>query len=168
MHLPKYNYYAGESKTIFEFVSEGPKGCIHKLVEYSRVDLNDIFNLGFGDIDEANGIYNDLIVSNNGDSDKVLATVAATVYEFTERYPKSAILVSGSTKSRTRLYRMSVNRYQYEIHADFFIFGYCKLNYWEEFNKEKDYEAFLLTRIENRKDIWRELQTINLMIKTEG
>ncbi|WP_342088643.1 DUF6934 family protein [Dyadobacter sp. OTU695] len=168
MHLPRYHFYAGATKTIFEFVSEGPKGYIHKLVEYSPVNSNDIYNLGFGDVDELEEPYNDMIVSNNGDSAKVLATVAATVFEFTQKYPKASVLATGSTKSRTRLYRMNVNRYLHEIQEHFVIFGYCKSNSWEEFNNKKDYEAFLLTRIENRNEIWLELQTLNLTMKTVG
>lgn len=166
MHLPRYDHYTNASKTIFEFVSEGPKGRIRKLVEYVPVDANDIYNLGFGDASESEVLYDDMIVSNNGDSVKVLATVAATVYEFTDRYPKAAVLATGSTRSRTRLYRMSITRHLREIREQFAIFGYCRSNYWEEFNKEKDYEVFLLTRIENRKELWLELKTINLIIKT--
>ena len=39
--------------------------------------------MGFGDKDLATGDINDLVVTDNKDSQKVLATVAFTVYTFT-------------------------------------------------------------------------------------
>nr|WP_291041544.1 hypothetical protein [Dyadobacter sp. 50-39] len=117
-------------------------------------------------MDESGETFNDMLVSNNGDSYKVLATVAATVVEFTENHPKAAVLASGSTKSRTRLYRMALNRYLCDIQQQFVIFGYCRNNYWETFIRDQEYEAFLLTRSENQQQLWLELQIVNQMIKT--
>lgn len=84
-------------------------------------------------------------VSNNGDSEKVLATVVATVYAFSDKYPDSWIFATGSTKARTRLYRMGITRYIDEIKNDFEIFG-LKENEWEMFHKEVEYDAFLVRR----------------------
>lgn len=79
-----YNYYkveASDSSLMFEFLSEGPNGKIKKKVAFKPIDENPfVFNLGFGDVD-ANGEIDDVIISNNGDSQKVLATVAFTVFE---------------------------------------------------------------------------------------
>jgi hypothetical protein len=63
-----------------------------------------------------------LNVTNNGDSLKVLATVASTVYAVTERYPKAWILATGSTAVRTRLYRMGITNNLMEIEKDFMVF----------------------------------------------
>ncbi len=46
-------------------------------------------NLGFGDKDLQTGEVDDTVISDNGDSQKVLATVAATVYAFTDKYPEA-------------------------------------------------------------------------------
>lgn len=91
MKLPKYPLASGDNLTTFEFISEGPKGRIPKLVQYSQTNLKDVFNLAFGDINESTGKINDTIISNNGDSEKVLATIVATVYAFTDRYPDACI-----------------------------------------------------------------------------
>lgn len=45
-----------------------------------------MYNLAFGDIDIDGGI-DDYNVTDNGDRNKILATVANAVDEFTRRYP---------------------------------------------------------------------------------
>jgi len=104
MKLPKYPLASSDSLMTFEFVSEGQKGFIHKLVRYQPTNLKDIYNLAFGDKDHTTGNIDDTVISNNGDGEKVLATVVATLYAFTDKYPNVWIYATGSTKSRTRLY----------------------------------------------------------------
>jgi len=145
MKLERYEIKAEKSLMIFEFVSEGPKGKIHKLVQFGETNLKDLFNLAFGDKDLITGEINDSIVSNNNDSDKVLATVVATVYAFTDKYPNAWIYATGSTKSRTRLYRMGLTKYLTEIEEDFDLYGQ-RVGEWERFEKGVEYEAFLVQR----------------------
>ncbi len=145
MKYPKYDYVAESQLMHFEFTSIGPKGEIKKIVEYSETSLTNVFNLAFGDYDENVGGINDKIVTNNGDSEKVLATVASTVYAFTGRYPDSWIYATGSTGVRTRLYRMGLTNNLTEIAEDFYVYG-LKNEQWEEFVSGEDYEAFLVTR----------------------
>ena len=126
MKHPKYNYRSESSLQFYEFISEGPKGLIKKMVIYTETTTENVYNLGFGDYDESTNGINDLSVTNNGDSLKVLATVASTVYAFTERHPNSWILATGSTSVRTRLYRMGITNNLTEIKADFIVLGYTK------------------------------------------
>jgi len=86
-----------------------------------------------------------LSISNNGDSEKILATVVAAVYAFTDYYPNCFVYAIGSTKARTRLYRMGITKYLKEITKDFHIYGLHN-NEWESFEKEIEYEAFLAKR----------------------
>lgn len=97
MKHPKYQYRSEELLLFYEFISEGPKGRIKKVVEYTETRTENVYNLGFGDYDETTKSINDLSITNNGDSLKVLATVTSTVYAFTEKYPKAWILATGST-----------------------------------------------------------------------
>jgi hypothetical protein len=115
MMLDRYELRAEESLMVFEFASEGPKGKIRKLVQFGETNLKGLYNLAFGDVNVTTGEINDSIITNNGDSKKVLATVVATVYAFTDKYPDAWIYATGSTKSRTRLYRMGLTRYLSEI-----------------------------------------------------
>jgi hypothetical protein len=130
---------------VFEFISQGPKGQIPKLVKYSETNLKDMYNLAFGDKDSKTGNINDTVISNNGDSDMILATVVSTVYAFTDKYPDSWVFATGSTKARTRLYRMGITKYITEIKKDFQVFG-LREDEWEKFEKEVEYEAFLVKR----------------------
>ena len=63
MHLPYYELTIGESKSIFEFTSVGPKGEIPKIIVFSKKEGENIYNLAFGDIEEKTGKVNDRIVS---------------------------------------------------------------------------------------------------------
>jgi hypothetical protein len=146
MQLPKYLYKSEEFMLYFEFVSDGPNGRIKRVVQYSETSTKNVFNLGFGDYDERTKRINDLSISNNGDSMKVLATVASTVYAFTEKYPDVWIIAAGSTSARTRLYRMGISNNLAEIAEDFLVYGYTQKGDWEEFTINKHYEAFLITR----------------------
>ena len=130
---------------VFEFNSEGPNGKIPKLIKYSETNLKDMYNLAFGDKDETSGEINDTVISNNGDSQKVLATVVSTVYAFTERYSESWIFATGSTKARTRLYRIGIAKYLEEVKEIFNVYGLIN-NEWELFESGTDYDAFLVNR----------------------
>ncbi len=150
MQHPKYQYRSENLLLLYQFVSEGPKGLIKKVVEYTETSTKNVYNLGFGDFDEETQSINDLSVTNNGDSLKVLATVASTVYAFTEKYPEAWILATGSTAVRTRLYRMGITNNLTEISEDFIVLGYNIKGTWEEFIVGEDYEAFLLTKKDNK------------------
>ena len=69
----KYIVETSASFLKFEFHSEGPKGRIKKLVLYKPFRNNpNVFNLGFGD-EGKNGEINDVAVSDNKDSEKILS-----------------------------------------------------------------------------------------------
>ena len=105
MKAKKYPLKAERSLTTFEFVSEGPKGAIKKLIQFQETNEPSLYNLAFGDkVGETE--IDDLAVSNNGDSEKVLATVVSALYAFFDRHPTAFVYATGSTKARTRLYRI--------------------------------------------------------------
>jgi hypothetical protein len=143
MKLDKYELKSGELLEVFEFVSVGTKGKIAKIVQYTPTNYKDLYNLGFGDKNIENGEIDDTVISNNGDSEKVLATVVTTLYAFIDKHQNAMVYATGSTKSRTRLYRMGITKYLDEIKEDFDIFGELEFG-WEEFRKDVEYEAFLV------------------------
>ena len=87
----------------------------------------------------------DKVVSNNGDSEQVLATVVSAVYMFTETHIDAWVYATGSSKARTRLYRMGITKYIDEVKDDFFVFGQLE-GEWEDFQKDVDYNAFVVKR----------------------
>ena len=94
----RYEYQAEDFMLFYEFISIGPKGSIKKVVEYTATSVENVFNPAFGDYDEITGLINDKSITNNGDSQKVLATAASTVYAFSAKYPNAWIYITGSTK----------------------------------------------------------------------
>ena len=145
MQKEKYELSTDPDVTIFKFVSKGPKGEIPKLIMYQKTTIKNVYNLAFGDWDETTNEIDDKAISNNNDSEKILATVASTVLSFTYKYPKAMILVKGSTESRTRLYRIGISNNFEEINQNFVVLGYREER-WQPFNKNTDYEAFLIER----------------------
>ncbi len=131
---------------LFQFDSIGVKGRITKVIQFIPMDLEDFFNLGFGDLNPATGEIDDLAVSNNGDSEKVLATVANALYLFTEEYPEAMVTIIGNSKARSRLYRMGISKYFDEVSQTFDIYGDVEGVYWEKLQPNKNYARFLVTR----------------------
>lgn len=88
-----------------------------------------------------------LFFTDNGDRNKILATVVNAIDEYTKRYPMRWIYFRGSTKGRTRLYRMAVGLNLKELSAKFEIYAEADEN--EEFipfQKNMNLEAFLIKR----------------------
>jgi hypothetical protein len=76
-------------------------------VKGRRAWLKRLFD-NFGDLDEETGEISDAIVTNNEDTRKVLATVAATATDFTNKFPDMWVFAKGTTHSRNRLYRRGI------------------------------------------------------------
>jgi len=142
MNLEKYSVVTDDDHTTYEFLSEGPKGTIKKVLFYQELEEN-IFNLAFGDWDEKEQRINDKVRSNNRDRDKVLATVALTVIDFIKHHPDAVLLARGSTPARTRLYQIGILENLDEIGQLFDIIGFTD-GTWELFTEGKNYEEFAL------------------------
>ena len=63
MNKPKYLYKSKESLHVFEFISEGPKGQIRKVVQYSETRISGVYNSAFGDLDLENLTINAFLIS---------------------------------------------------------------------------------------------------------
>lgn len=145
MIAERYEIFASEYAFEFEFVSQGKNGEVSKLIQFSETDQHGVYNLAFGDKDPVTGSFSDETVTNNGDSRKVLATVAATVLILTEMYPGIWVYATGLTPARTRLYRMGISNQLEDILVYFKVIG-LRGECWEDFRKGVDYEAFAVRR----------------------
>jgi hypothetical protein len=142
MNIQKYPLKAESNFVRFEFISEGPKGLILKLIEFQETNNPEVFNLAFGDIDHSNNEIDDLKVSDNGDAEKVLATVVAALHVFFDYHPNVFVFITGSTKARTRLYRMGISKYFDELNSEYTIYGLLN-NEFEGFKFGNPYDGFL-------------------------
>ena len=124
MRLDKYESSANKAKTVFTFISEGPKGKIVKRVQFSllRIEgVKNLYNLAFGDILEGSNVINDLSITDNQDRDKVLATVVNSVYRFSERHPK-AMIMNNITLSKKFTYSESKYDPSLDAYTDVVLF----------------------------------------------
>jgi hypothetical protein len=142
----RYEVEITRDVTLFEFISEGKQGAIAKVVRYTSTNLKEVYNLGFGDKDLLTGQINDKTITDNGDSEKVLATVGATVYAFVANRPRAYIVVTGNNPARTRLYRMAIGKYYDDIVQDFQVYGLLN-GVWRPFKANGNYKAFLIKKI---------------------
>ena len=145
MKIDKYALKAESTLTVFEFISEGPNGVIRKLIHFQETNEPGLYNLAFGDRKTGLDEVDDLAASNNGDSEKVLATVVAALYAFFDKHPEAFVYATGSTRARTRLYRMGITRFYDEMKADFYLFGQIA-DIFHEFEIGKEYSGFLAQR----------------------
>ena len=146
MRNERYELRIDDNATVFEFVSEGTKGFIRKRVEFRLTDKANIYILAFGDVDSETDDFDDEAISDNGDTQKVLATVASTVHIFTNTFPKAIVYAEGSNSARTRLYRMGISKNLEELQETFNVFGFLEGVGWFVYEKNKNYSSFFVTK----------------------
>jgi len=144
MHLERYTSFTTDYQDC-EFYSDGPKGRIKKTVMFTKAQGNPtIYNLAFGDVDPHTGIVSDIIISDNKDRDKVLATVANAIHAFCNHYGNYYIC----TRQHPGKNKIIPNEYypvMDEISIDFEVHGVID-NISYEFQKNVNYEGFLVKR----------------------
>ena len=149
MQYERYdNVIAASDALKFQFESVGPKGRITKIVQFEQTQAKDIYNLAFGNLNN-DGSIDDETRNDNKDRNKILATVATIIYEFSSRYPEKSVFFCGSTPERTRLYRMALTVNLAELTKDFYIYGVLKgIDTFEKvtFRKGIDYFGFIVKR----------------------
>lgn len=121
-----YEYYAdlkieGDFQ-VFDFESTGKFGSIHKRTTFESTENPEIFNLAFGDVGD-DGEIDDYSRSNNGDRNKILATLVYVIEMYTDRFPNNWVYFQGSTEGRTRLYRIVAGLYFEVLSEKFEIFA---------------------------------------------
>jgi hypothetical protein len=140
-----YQFRTKRSAEVFEFISVGPKGAIKKRIQYHKIYEDEmLYNLAFGDVDLEKNTINDKVVSNNEDTKKVLATVAATLFVFMKKHPDAIIYAKGRNAARTRLYQIGISNNLEDINEQFDVFGVLDEDDMEIFQKNKNYLAFYI------------------------
>ena len=153
-----YDHYADVRFTqdyqLFLFDSVGPKGKLKKAVIYSELkDFPGIYNIGLGTIkmdDNGKEYIDGSEISDNGDRNKILATVALTALEFINKHPDSKIYLTGIDKARTRLYQMAINHAYEDLCYTFTIQGDLSENEGvydlHPFTRNVNYTGFVIAK----------------------
>ena len=136
--------------TIFTFISEGRYGRLTKILIFEELKrINNTVNLALGTVLD-NQKIDFTGITNNGDKNKILATVAAIVYNFNEIYPDVGIYVSGSDTRRTILYQRAIAYAYDELTLTFNIHGDIstddEIHDFQPFDGSKNYTGFLIER----------------------
>lgn len=144
----KYELYSDlkftEDFSVIEFLSFGKNGPIPKRITLEPTELENVYNLTLGNIDE-NGELDDRKVSDNGDRNKILATIFYIADIYTRKYPERWIVFRGNTKERTRLYRMAIGINLGELSEKFEIYAFAQ-NELIPFVKNMEINTFLIKR----------------------
>lgn len=144
MSKPTYQVESFEENSYY-FLSIGKKGILLKVIELAEIEDN-IYNLGFGDYDFSSNRIDDKAKSDNGDTEKVLATVFGILNQFLSENPDKSVFITGSTPTRTRLYQIIINTYFDEFSQTLEILGGIEGKF-EAFQKNKAYESFLVRKL---------------------
>ncbi|WP_149697747.1 hypothetical protein [Chitinophaga sp. CF418] len=137
--------YIRDRYNVFEFFSIGNRGTILKRIIFSPTEYPDVYSLSFGDININGEIDDYSIISNNGDRNKVLATVAYAIDIYLNEYPDRYIYFTGSTRERTRLYRIVIGLNVEHLSTKWII--YCQTDDgFIPFKKNISTNGFLIKR----------------------
>lgn len=144
MNLEKYDTIVTEDVLSFSFISVGPKGHIQKLVIYQHVE-GPLYNLAFGDRNGELGTINDLIISDNKDTEKVLATVASTIFDFLQFTLERQYQLKAAHIPEQDFIEGILPHFLTLQTKEFLLYGELD-DKIERFIKGKDYRAFLITK----------------------
>lgn len=122
MNLDKYNLEISENSICFYFTSIGRKGAIRKIIKFQPLSKPQYYNISFGNLIDDNTV-DDKNITDNGDSQKVLATIAHSVLFFTNENKIARIIVVANSPAKTRLYRIGISNNLYEITKKFHLLG---------------------------------------------
>jgi hypothetical protein len=143
MNREEYPLIEDLTHTNFSFFSKGPQGVIRKTIQFKNLGDN-VFNLCFGDWNEALQKIDDRSRTNNHDRDIVFNTVASAVLTFLKYFPMARVIAQGSTSARTRLYQMIINANLAEIKTLLKVYG-NQNGEWYQMEKGKSYDSFMVS-----------------------
>ena len=143
MNQPFYEFTVQNEATRFIFESAG-KQSIQKIVLLMDTSEPNLFQLSLADILD-DGSFDFLNISNNGDFEKVMATVAQIIMVFFKQNPEAVVAFTGSTPQRTRLYRIVLVRELHQISNRFLVKGLTDDGF-VDFEPDKDYAGFVIYR----------------------
>jgi hypothetical protein len=147
MDLQSYESHLSTDHLRYTFISKGPRGEIQKVVKFRLFQTQPVvvYNVAFGDANKSEIGFDEDVISDNGDRDKVLQTVANIVILFCRRHPQVYVAAKGSSAARNRLYQMMISKRLAEIEDRCEIFGILGSD-TVPFRKNINYAGFLIRK----------------------
>lgn len=118
MHKEFYDF-SQEGGERYRFISRG-KRTIDKIAGFSPTSQSNIYNLWFGDL-LPDGTIDDMAISDNGDTIKILATLVRIIIAFTAGKPHISVAFRGNTIERMHLYERTLKSHYEEFSTKFKI-----------------------------------------------
>ena len=144
MKKPTYNVKSSDDGLKYFFDSINNDKIIKKVVAYLPSQENsELYQLIFGDL-LPNGEIDVYSTSNNQDMKLVITTVVGTLHYFFEKYPKKMVAFTGSTNSRTRLYRATIAKFIQTTELYYQVSGILDDDSIEPFNPVHKYYAYII------------------------
>jgi hypothetical protein len=150
MNYKPYTLNISDNNTRFQFQSVGKRGVFEKVIQFMQLS-NGLYNLALLDYNPFTGDENDLSITDNGDMPEILATVMNATILFTTEFPDKTVYFRGSSKSRTRLYQISINKVYLDLQKDLTIYGSIN-NEWVPFEPNLSFDSFLIVKNVNNSD----------------
>lgn len=149
MQYGKYDLFeSNDGSQKYRFYSTGPNGSIQFVVKFEKTEQRNVFNLAFG-VSDGNDYLDDKIRTQNKDMEKIIATIISAVLHYTNYNPDAIIYFEGSTKPRTRLYRIAISNNWEWLSHDFSVWGLIEdggTGFVEPFSSSKEYSGFFAKR----------------------
>jgi len=152
MHQDRYTEFKyNDDLSVFVFISRGKYGDLIKVVNFGEIPGNvNVFNLSLGTLGP-DGETDFISITNNGDRNKILVTVADIILKFMEMCPGKSVYITGSDSRRTLLYQRAIAYGYDELVENFEIYGETSTHLpgseFEPFDKAKSYSGFLIQKI---------------------
>ncbi|AYB32585.1 DUF6934 family protein [Chryseolinea soli] len=107
MNSEHYPLRASDDYLSYSFLSLGHRGPILKVITFDPIEAepHQVFNLSLADTVNATKQIRDDVISDNGDKNKIIETVAESINIFSGHYFKAYILIRGNSSSRNRMYQ---------------------------------------------------------------
>ena len=144
MNYKSYTLHTSKGNTRFQFQSIGRRGTFEKVILLDLLD-DDIYNLALLDYNPVSQKYSDLSITDNGDMPEILATVIKAITAFLNQYQNKKIYFEGSTRSRTTLYQIAINKV-YNSNNQGLIIRVLKNEEWHPFEPNINFEGFLIEK----------------------
>ncbi|TLV00868.1 DUF6934 family protein [Dyadobacter luticola] len=143
MNEPFYEFTILDEAHRFDFVSVGKENIPKRIVYFTTRDPF-VVTLTLGNPLE-NGDLDVHSIDDNGDRNKILATVMQSIRIFLNFNPQTVVAFYGSSPSRTRLYKMVISRELNQLSDRYVIHG-GNQDGVEIFSPKGEYDFFMISR----------------------
>lgn len=146
MEEKSYPFHVITTEYKYEFFSISETKRVKKIVLFTKVSNENVYNLALLDELLENGEFSDSSETNNNDLKTILSTIVHIIVDFLNKNPSVIIIFRGNEKRRQRLYRIVIDREIDKISKKFRIFGSLNDEIFP-FQSNQNYEYYLITKI---------------------